>query len=1687
MTQESRLVQNIAIKADGASLLKPIEQIANEISRTATQIGRVFEGNTRLTKAQKSELEGMVRRMGQLTSQAGSLEKILNGLQTKKQNRSLTGLDDQSLGRQAQSAAALRKNLQATTEASSALEIRLNQLRQRFADLAKAGRQVGQRELSKALGTEKAIADLRQLESQLQRIDRKAALSGSPLSANANTLRSQITTSQAELLALIKNPRRINFGSEVSSLNLLIGQYEKLAVAEAKAGVAANRAREAARQSLMAQSREADEMLRARLQRGASRYSFTSDDVRSRNLTSVGLEAEQTRLFARAQQIRSLIVKATAEGSGASQQYLNGLNKAWEAITGRISQAIALQRAYNNLPETRAATTRKAVTDALFGDGGFALGSRVLAVQGIFAVINAVRDGARFVVQFEDALAQLQAVAGATDTEMTKLAGSIQETARTTKFSAVEITKSATTIAQAGYSAAETGSILRDALNLATASGTSPADAVDTLTSTLGAFQLQAGESAHVVDVLVEALNRSKLSITQMQSAIQYAGATAKENGIQFEELAAIAGSLANAGIRSGSTIGTGIRQLLVDLKTPTEDFKQSLADVGLTMADVDVKANGLAGVVKKLTQAGFSAQQAYDSFEVRAASAFLAFRNQIGTYDQLALALATAGSATEAQAKAMDSLSAKGQRLLNVLGELVVTLSGPFVDLLKLVADGLSEIVMGVTNFIKNVAGLTGSLGLSSGALAGFNALLSGALVALAGFAVGGPIGAAIAGVAGFAASLKYSTTEMDRLKAASNEADAALDSQTQTIATADEAIQNLIDREVTLRNNKVALQAETVNLTNKFGELSTILQGQVNDYDQLLAAMIRYRTEAAKKGEEDARAKGIALRAERQGYLGQLGQPTGDLQFDLRAQSRITRGGKVPEALAYFQKNLGTDFSKLDTAGLSSASIGFLGQLNTLRSANIDGKDKSLASLISSLEKRYDVLQKLVTTQSNIDLTDQQQGLFRVQGSRQAQTTQTALTKVTGAVNSALTQNARAPGSAEDRLTRLTAEIENGISNFEREISRLDKTSPEAAVFGANLQALQEQLGRITSARRKTEEDGAKELRGLSGGKAYTSREVGLLLQKDFGTTTTSAQRSLQRQGELYAAAGGKGVAKPNANAPHVADKAVDIAPPGNNITPEDITNYLTKKGFTGVKVITKQHGTGPHWHIQWSGQDTTGQQVADQKAEADARALQQLLETASGAKVGAASASISRIIQQAKAGTIDVTTAGGQLDEAIKNYRSATLADYDTKHPLGGLLPNEQKLISVGRAELEAKLGEEAAKFHADLYKQISDAATTAYSNAIKSLDDALEAKQRRNELPVNEASQRVSLAQSDLNKSKAGAGTLFALQRDLRIAEVTRDQGNLSALDDDLAKRKVQKGTLVDAASRAKATGGENSEAYLGVLEKIREADVSIAEQEDKILTLRGNLAARTGELAEVPLAERIRQSTAAWADQSGVMDGIGKTLENSIGPALDQLTDQFANFFTNIATGARTFQQALGDMIGAFARFVLQIIAKALALMAVKAILSAFGLQLNDGVGGVTIGKKAFNGGEVEGRFNGGPIHKLMGGGRVNHGFSTHDSARYDLAEGEYVVRNKAVKDLGIPFMEDINRHGSKALDKLGGTNIIAPPARQETNVYVVQEKSRQQMGPNDVLVVLQEDILQGGPTKKLIKQVAQGA
>ena len=477
----------------------------------------------------------------------------------------------------------------------------------------------------------------------------------------------------------------------------------------------------------------------------------------------------------------------------------------------------------------------------------------LLGIQGVLmrnymlwgAFMGSITGSYAFLRDFEVALKQTQAISQATNTQMEALKNNILEVSENSRFSAVEITEAATALAQAGFSMSEIQKTLESVTLLATATGSTLKETVDIATASLGAFQLSAESMPKIVNQITQAMNLSKLDIQKFQLAVQYAGNAASDAGLNFEELLATVATVANAGVRSGSTLGTGFRQLLTDLVAPSTKFENILTKLGLTAADVDVRTNGLVGSLKRLKEAGFTTADAYDSFEVRSVAFYTALSNNLESYDDLTANLDNNTAAMEANEIQMNSLGAQTDRMFNQFKALV-EVSGAGVretltDIFHVIGDvtiGFKNLTdNGVVRFVVQAGTMTAVLTASilivrsmAGAVAGlFAAVTTGAFTLQATVpiiaAVSAVITVAILGFKQFtktnndlAVSVERSKTNLNNLK------DSASNLQT-TIVETDKKIASLESRFESLQDNPAAVAVELVNLQNKAAELGVTL----------------------------------------------------------------------------------------------------------------------------------------------------------------------------------------------------------------------------------------------------------------------------------------------------------------------------------------------------------------------------------------------------------------------------------------------------------------------------------------------------------------------------------------------------------------------------------------------------------------------------------------------------------------------------------------------------------------------------------------------------------------------------------------------------------------------------------------------------------------------------------------------
>ena len=357
----------------------------------------------------------------------------------------------------------------------------------------------------------------------------------------------------------------------------------------------------------------------ARTQFIAERQNETQDIKRARQI-AIGEDANEARDKARAR----LIAKAEYENEARDRR-----------IAAQQERAGVSPRAPRTL-KFRVNDINDVVQQRLTQNGG----AEFLKIQGqilanytlISTAFNAFRNTIAQVVELERELKQFAAITQTTDTEMQPFEQTLLKIAAGSKFTATEVAQASTIMGQAGLSAKQVSNSLQAVINLATASGSTLKESVDIVTSTLTVFNLNATEAGRVANILTSGLNLSKLSMDKLSLGIQYAGNIAADAGLSLTELTAVLGGLANAGIRSGSTLGTGVRQLLLELLNPTEKAKEVFKDLKISLADVDVRAYGLTGVMENLRQKGFTTADAMRAFDVRTVSAFSALSRNIDT-----------------------------------------------------------------------------------------------------------------------------------------------------------------------------------------------------------------------------------------------------------------------------------------------------------------------------------------------------------------------------------------------------------------------------------------------------------------------------------------------------------------------------------------------------------------------------------------------------------------------------------------------------------------------------------------------------------------------------------------------------------------------------------------------------------------------------------------------------------------------------------------------------------------------------------------------------------------------------------------------------------------------------------------------------------------------------------------------
>ncbi|WP_161983740.1 phage tail tape measure protein [Escherichia albertii] len=172
-----------------------------------------------------------------------------------------------------------------------------------------------------------------------------------------------------------------------------------------------------------------------------------------------------------------------------------------------------------------------------------------------------------------------------------------------TQFTASDAASGQAFLAMAGFTPEAIQAALPGVLSMATAGGMDLGETADIGSNILTQFGLSADQMDRVGDTLTAAFTRTNTDLRALGETMKYAGPVAGKLGISLEQAAAMAGVLANMGIR-GSDAGTAMRASLARLASPPKAAAEALKELGVAVSDANGKMRPMEDVLADLYKA---------------------------------------------------------------------------------------------------------------------------------------------------------------------------------------------------------------------------------------------------------------------------------------------------------------------------------------------------------------------------------------------------------------------------------------------------------------------------------------------------------------------------------------------------------------------------------------------------------------------------------------------------------------------------------------------------------------------------------------------------------------------------------------------------------------------------------------------------------------------------------------------------------------------------------------------------------------------------------------------------------------------------------------------------------------------------------------------------------------------------
>lgn len=231
----------------------------------------------------------------------------------------------------------------------------------------------------------------------------------------------------------------------------------------------------------------------------------------------------------------------------------------------------------------------------------------LFAVVSAAAIIGQVKDFAADSVElgksYTSVMSEVEAISGASKSDLALMENTAREYGATTVFSASEAAEALKYMSLAGWDAQQSTSALGGVLNLAAASGMGLGEASDMVTDYLSAFGMEANKSTYFADMLAYAQSNSNTTAAQLGEAYKNSAANMHAAGQDVETTTSLLEAMANQG-RKGSEAGTTLGAMMRDITAKMDDGAIKIGETSIAVQDASGNFRDMTDILTEVGEA---------------------------------------------------------------------------------------------------------------------------------------------------------------------------------------------------------------------------------------------------------------------------------------------------------------------------------------------------------------------------------------------------------------------------------------------------------------------------------------------------------------------------------------------------------------------------------------------------------------------------------------------------------------------------------------------------------------------------------------------------------------------------------------------------------------------------------------------------------------------------------------------------------------------------------------------------------------------------------------------------------------------------------------------------------------------------------------------------------------------------